>query len=129
MSVPSATESQEVLVVEDNRETQLLLRHLLATRFSVTVATDAATALEEVRGNSYMLILMDINLGDDQDGVDIFQEVRTIDRYETVPVIALTAYALPGDRERFVKTGFDGYLSKPFTKKQLMEAVDGALQS
>lgn len=127
MNTSSPSDGREVLVVEDNRETQLLLRHLLATRFSVTVATNADSALDQIRTNSYMLILMDINLGDEQDGVDIFKELRTIDRYESVPVIALTAYALPGDKERFVKTGFDGYLSKPFTKEQLMEAVDGAL--
>lgn len=127
MNDPSTTNAQEVLVVEDNRETQLLLRHLLQTRFSVTVATDAGTALEEIQDGHYCLILMDINLGDEQDGVDIFKKIRTIDRYEDVPIIALTAYALPGDKERFVKTGFDGYLSKPFTREQLLDTVEDVM--
>lgn len=126
--MPSKTRTQPaILVVEDNRETQLLLRHLLESQFTVEVVTDAAAALQHARENEYRLILMDINLGNDDDGIDIHRRIREIERYARIPIIALTAYALPGDRERFVKAGFDGYLSKPFTRQQLLTTVEDVM--
>ena len=123
--MPAQTRTQPlVLVVEDNQETQLLLRHLLQSKFSVEIANNGVSALEHARDNEYKLILMDINLGDDEDGIDIHRQIREIDRHTQTPIIALTAYALPGDRERFVQAGFDGYLSKPFTRRQLLATVD-----
>lgn len=118
-----------VLVVEDNKETQLLLRHLLQRDFTVDFAHDARTALQRVQDEQYGLILMDINLGDQQDGIAVHRKIRATGLYDDVPIIAVTAYALPGDSDRFLDAGFDGYLSKPFTRKQLLTVLDDVLSS
>lgn len=127
MSLDETTQKPAILVVEDNQETQLLLQHLLQPQFAVDAAYEAETALENAREGEYQLVLMDINLGSERDGINVFKKIREIDRYKEVPVIALTAYALPGDRDRFLQKGFDGYLSKPFTRDQLFSAIDGVL--
>jgi CheY-like chemotaxis protein len=112
-----------ILVVEDNKETQLLLKHLLAEQFSVEVASDGAAAVQCAHEHDYRLILMDINLGGAEDGIAIHRKIRRIRNYHTIPIVAVTAYALPGDRERFVQAGFDAYLSKPFTRRELLTTI------
>lgn len=126
---PDASKELPILVVEDNEETQLLLRHLLGGKFAVDTAHDAPTALQHIREQQYRLVLMDINLGSAQDGITIHRKIRATGSYDDVPIIAITAYALPGDRERFIQAGFDGYLSKPFTRKKLLAIIDEVLSA
>ena len=72
---------------------------------------------------------MDINLGAKVSGEDVMQRLRDLEGYAQVPIVAFTAYALPGDHERFLSAGFDAYLSKPFTKQQVLallgELIEG----
>ena len=70
---------------------------------------------------------MDINLGEDETGVDVMLKIRELPGYKNIPIVAVTAYALPGDRERFLQAGFDGYIGKPFTKQQLFRMMDQVL--
>ncbi len=116
-------ESKSILAVEDNFETQVLIRHMLKKHYAIETASDGDTALNKIQEQEFDLILMDINLGRGKTGEEVLQAARKIDNGKSVPVIALTAYALQGDRERFLEKGFDNYLSKPFTKEQLMLVV------
>jgi CheY-like chemotaxis protein len=68
------------------------------------------------------LVLMDIQLPD-IDGVQALQKLRADDRTASIPVLALTAQAMLGDRERFLEAGFDGYISKPVNVRELIGAV------
>jgi len=68
-------------------------------------------------------VLLDINLGCARDGVDVLRELRMLPGYERVPTVAVTAYAMPGDKERFLEAGFDAYLGKPFTEEELHEVL------
>ena len=70
---------------------------------------------------------MDINLGTQETGVDVLHRIRERAAYRTTPVIAVTAYALPGDRERFLEEGFDDYIGKPFTRQQLFRLLDSIM--
>ncbi len=70
---------------------------------------------------------MEINLGEGLNGVDIVEQIRKIDRYENVPIIALTGYALNSDRDNFFKCGFTHYLAKPFEKSQLIELLNSTV--
>ncbi|HET6511303.1 MAG TPA: response regulator, partial [Candidatus Kapabacteria bacterium] len=67
----------------------------------------------------YDAFLIDINLGFGQSGVDLLNALREHPKYNNAPIATLTAYSMNGDRERFLKEGFDYYISKPFTKSEL----------
>lgn len=116
-----------ILAVEDNPDTQLLLRYLLQPHFELDIAPRVNDALQTASDGQYDILLLDINLGEEKTGIDLLNRLREIPRYRSTPALALTAYAMPGDRDRFVTSGFDGYISKPFTRKELFEAIDAAL--
>lgn len=119
--------TEHILVVEDNADTQILLRYLLETRFLLEVVTRVGDALEKTSERIFDLLLVDINLGEERTGVDLLNILRDNDTYAHVPMVAITAYAMPGDYERFISMGFDGYVSKPFTRIELMKAIDDIL--
>jgi two-component system cell cycle response regulator DivK len=103
----------QVLVVEDNERNMKLFRDVLqASGFRTLEATTGERAVELVFEHRPDLVLMDIQLPD-IDGIEALDRVRADDRFASVPVVALTAQAMEGDRERFLAAGFDGYLSKP----------------
>jgi two-component system cell cycle response regulator DivK len=103
----------QVLVVEDNERNMKLFRDVLrASGFRTLEATTGERAVELVLEHRPDLVLMDIQLPD-IDGVEALGRLRADDRFASVPVLALTAQAMDGDRERFLAAGFDGYLSKP----------------
>lgn len=116
-----------VLVVEDNADTRTLVNHLLRKNYEVRCATDADEALQLASEERYDVLLVDINLGKGKSGEDVLHAVKSLPNYEEIPVIAVTAYAMPGDRERFFAEGFDDYVSKPFSKQRLLEALEGVL--
>lgn len=121
-SVPgSRAEGQrgQLLVVEDNRDTLHLLSYVLRADWDITEATRPQEALEMALSGSFDVLLVDINLGGETDGVDLLHALREHDAYRDVPALALTAYAMPDDRERFINAGFDEYLSKPFVADEL----------
>lgn len=116
-----------ILAIEDNTDTQVLLRYLLSSRYDVEIVPHVDDALDAATSNRYDLFLLDINLGEERTGIDLLQELRMLEQYQDTPAIALTAYAMPGDRERLEEAGFSGYLSKPFTRKELHEAIENML--
>jgi two-component system cell cycle response regulator DivK len=103
----------QVLVVEDNERNMKLFRDVLqASGFRTLEATTGERAVELALEHQPDLVLMDIQLPD-IDGVEALDRLRADDKFASVPVLALTAQAMEGDRERFLAAGFDGYLSKP----------------
>jgi len=86
-------------------------------------AEDADTAIRLVNENIYSAILMDINLDSGVSGLDVTRSIRKIAGYENTPIIALTAYALEGDKEAFIDAGCSGYLSKPFDRKTITQML------
>ena len=102
-----------VLVVEDNEKNMKLFRDVLqAAGYSTLEATTGSQAVDLATEHLPDLVLMDIQLPD-IDGVEALGRLRAAERTTTLPVLALTAQAMEGDRERFLAAGFDGYLSKP----------------
>ncbi|MEO1478070.1 MAG: PAS domain S-box protein, partial [Bacteroidota bacterium] len=110
---------RRVLVVDDNQQTRFLMERMLHAHFDTDTAASAEETYQLTQAESYDAVLLDINLGAKASGEEVMQRLREDPHYATVPIVAFTAYALPGDRERFIHQGFDGYLSKPFTRKQL----------
>jgi two-component system cell cycle response regulator DivK len=116
--------SRQVLVVEDNERSMKLFRDvLLASGYRMLEATTGAQAVELVVEHVPDLVLMDIHLPD-VDGIEALGRLRADARTEAVPVLALTAQAMEGDRERFLAAGFDGYLSKPVNIRDLLATVE-----
>lgn len=112
-----------MLIVEDNDETRLLIERVLGPHYHVEAVSDARTALLRMASRTYDVLVLDINLGGKQTGVDVLRVARSLPGYEDVTAVALTAYALPGDEHRFLEQGFDHYVSKPFSKRQLLEVL------
>lgn len=115
--------SHQILVVEDNEKSMKLFRDvLLATGHRTLEATTGGQAIELATAHSPDLVLMDIQLPD-IGGVEALGRLRADERTASVPVVALTAQAMEGDRERFLAAGFDGYLSKPVNVADLIATV------
>lgn len=112
-----------VLVLEDNPESRLLLRHLLRKDFNATIVASADDAILTGAEESFDVALLDINLGERRTGVDVLATLREIPSFGETPALACTAYALPGDREQFLEAGFADYVSKPFVKAELIEIL------
>ena len=123
---------RRLLVVEDNEDTRLLMRRLLSGACDVETAASAEEALAVVRRlgeakDVFDVVLVDINLGGGPSGYDVLRSLRTMDDYRRVPIVAVTAYALPGDRERLLAEGFTAYLKKPFLRQDLTDLLSSVL--
>ena len=113
-----------ILVVEDNAKNMTLLRDVLrATGYRTLEATTAGRALTLATEHGLALVLMDIRLPD-MDGVEALSRLRADMRTASIPVLAVTAQAMAGDRDRFKEAGFNGYLSKPVDIDELLTAVE-----
>jgi two-component system, cell cycle response regulator DivK len=113
----------QILVVEDNEKNMKLFREILvATGYRTLEATTGGEAVALAAEHSPDLVLMDIQLPD-IDGVEALDRLRADERFSAVPVLALTAQAMEGDRERFLAAGFDGYLSKPVDIAEFVATV------
>lgn len=116
---------RRAMVLDDSLETRELLRFFLEPYFEMTIVDSADAVFASTWEGRFDLVLLDINIGDEQwSGLDVMAVLRKLPEYEKTPIIAVTAYALPGDEERFLEAGFDGYLSKPFVKAKLFEEIE-----
>jgi two-component system, cell cycle response regulator DivK len=113
----------QVLVVEDNERNMKLFRDVLqASGFRTLEASTGERAVELALEQAPDLVLMDIQLPD-IDGIEALRRLKADERFAPVPVVALTAQAMEGDRERFLAAGFDGYLSKPVDIAEFVATV------
>lgn len=128
MELENSTISNRVLVMDDNPDTLALTTHQLRDAFDLETVSDAEAALASARATQFDAMVLDINMGGGHNGIDVLHALRDMEAYRNVPVLALTAYAMPEDRDRFLQEGFDAYLSKPFTKQQITEALELLLE-
>lgn len=112
-----------ILIIEDNEKNLKLARDVLEFNGFRTVAADNATdGITLAETHLPAVILMDIQLPD-LDGVSALRRLRQLPATATIPVVALTAFAMDADRERFLAVGFDGYLAKPIDIKHFPHQV------
>jgi two-component system cell cycle response regulator DivK len=105
--------SKTILHIEDNLDNRVLVRRLLASEsYRVIEATNALEAVDALHRCTPDLILMDINLPE-VDGYTLTAKLKTIPRVKNIPIIAITANVLRGDREKTLRAGCDGYIEKP----------------
>jgi CheY-like chemotaxis protein len=112
-----------ILVADDSLASRELLREVLeAAGYRVLEAANGIEALDMIRRNEPDLAFLDIRMPG-MDGIGVVHELRKDIRFEALPVIAVTAYAMPGDRERVVEAGFDSYITKPIDVDDLQKQV------
>jgi len=115
---------EQILLVEDNEKNMKLLRDVLhATGYRTLEASTGGQALALATEHGPALVLMDIRLPD-MDGVEALSRLRMDERTASIPVLAVTAQAMEGDKERFKEAGFAGYLSKPVDIDELLATVE-----
>ena len=114
----------QILVVEDNKNNMKLFRDVLrANGYRTLEASTGGQALMLATKHGPALVVMDIRLPD-MSGVEVLNRLRMDERTARIPVLAVTAQAMKGDRERFIEAGFDGYLSKPVDIDELLTTVE-----
>jgi two-component system, cell cycle response regulator DivK len=118
-----------IAVVEDNPDNRLLVQAILEEHYRIVEYEAGAQALEGFRDQAPDLVLLDISLPG-MDGTEVLKRMRDDPGLSRIPVIALTAHAMAGDRERFLAEGFDDYLTKPIVDESvLLEAISSQLPS
>jgi two-component system cell cycle response regulator DivK len=116
-----------ILIAEDNPTNRELLRELLEIRgYGVAEACDGKEALAIVEQAPPDLVLLDIDMPL-MDGFAVVRKLRENPRFTSLPVVAVTAYAMQGDREKIMNSGFDGYLSKPINSGLLVHELSRLL--
>jgi two-component system, cell cycle response regulator DivK len=114
---------ERILIVEDNERNMKLFRDVLSAKgYRTLEATGGREAVELAIEHAPDLVLLDIRLPD-IDGVDTLGRLRRYELTASIPVLAVTAQAMHGDRERFLAAGFDGYVSKPVDIGELVNTV------
>lgn len=110
---------KRIAVVEDNPDNRLLLDAILADRYEIVEYEDGGEALAGFAASRPELVLLDISLPG-MDGTEILARMKADPALASIPVIALTAHAMAGDRDRFIAQGFDGYISKPIVDDEAL---------
>lgn len=122
------TNDTTILYVEDNRDNRMLVRRVLAAAgYNMIEAANAAEALKILETSKPDLILMDINMPD-KDGYTLTTEIREIPGLSNIPIIAITANVMRGDREKSFEAGCDGYIQKPIDIDLLTQQIQAFLR-
>jgi CheY-like chemotaxis protein len=114
---------ESILVVEDNPDNMYVLDHLLTRKgYTVRQAGRGEDALEQMRQFTPSLVLMDMQMPG-MDGYAVVREIRRRPEFAALPVIAVTASSMPGDREQTLVAGCTDYIAKPINPRELLQLV------
>ncbi len=119
--------SAKIAVVEDNPDNRLLVSAILDDRYDLSEYETGQEAIEGLPQNPPDLVLLDISLPE-MDGTEVLAWIRKQPQLQNLPVIALTAHAMAGDREKYLAAGFNDYVTKPILDEDvLLEAIQRCL--
>lgn len=110
---------KKIAVVEDNPDNRLLVRVILEPFYEVVEYETGAAALAGIAAHKPDLVLLDISLPE-MDGTEVLRRLRTDVELQALPVIALTAHAMSGDREKYLGAGFNDYVTKPIVDEEIL---------
>ena len=120
----SSSQKTTIMYVEDNMENRILVRRILMSEdYAVMEAVSAVDALNQLQNTRPDLILMDINMPD-MDGYTLTAKIKAMPGFERIPILALTANVMRGDKEKTLEAGCDGYIQKPLDIDQLIREVE-----
>ena len=114
---------RKILVVEDNEDSRELVVKVLKNKgYQVTAAVDGEEAVEKAIAEKPDLILLDISLPK-LDGYEVAKKLKSLAEFQDIPIVALTAHAMKGDREKVIVAGFEGYITKPINVRELPDQL------
>ena len=117
------TEEKVLLLVEDDEINQLTIKKGIEKEYKVLVADSAAGAIKILESNKVDLILMDISIRGELNGLEFTKELKNADKYKHIPVIVVSAHASESDITNSVNAGSNDFLSKPFSMQELLEKI------
>jgi DNA-binding response OmpR family regulator len=123
------SKKNKILVVEDNTETQLIIKVNLRDIYDVEITDNIDDAISLIKNNNFDLVLLDINLGNSDDGRDVLNMMKNEKDYSNLPVIIITAYDIDDDEKDLLMKLSSDYLEKPLDKKVLLNSIGSCLSS
>ena len=118
---------KSILVVEDDWNSQKYYEHILSPEYEVLTTATSTGAFSLVQEHSFDLIIMDIMIIGEEDGLSLTRRIRMLDKLQSIPVIAVSAYAFPEDKLKALNAGCNDFLSKPVRKDDLLRTIDNYL--
>lgn len=112
------------LYVEDQVDSQILFKVQMKELQEIEFAASFEEALPKIKSKEFDFIVMDINLEGEYNGLDALRVIQKLPAYHSKPIIAVTAYVLPGDRDKFIAAGFSDFISKPVLKDKLVDVLE-----
>ena len=117
------TDKKNMLIVEDDFENQEFLRIFLKRWFEITICDSGASFYESLQLKSWDIIIMDISIYGDKNGLQLTSEIKNDPQYANIPVICYTAHAFSHDRTNALNAGSDAYISKPVSNDDLLDTI------
>ena len=117
-----------ILVIEDDQSNAGVIKFFLDSLYNVDMVLTGEEGIKKAALKKYAVVLMDIDLGTGISGLDAAKKIRKIPGYEKTPIIAVTALAMRGDKEKFLAEGCTHYISKPFKKEELVTTIKDAVE-
>ena len=124
----NTTGKKQLLYVEDDRNSQLLVEQILQSNYDVDIAPHAKDVMTWVRLKNYDLILMDIKLDDGYSGIELTQEIRKLTQYKDTPIMAVTAIAFPDQLAYLLRQGCSDTITKPIDFKSFKMKISTLLE-
>jgi two-component system, sensor histidine kinase len=121
-------EKMKLLILDDDEISRFYISYVYKNTAIVDTAEDAESAIIKATNIFYDIVILDIGLKGELNGIDVLREIRKLPGYDKIPIIAFTAFAMAGDKEKFIAEGFDDYIAKPIIKEDLFTIVDKNLQ-
>jgi CheY-like chemotaxis protein len=121
-------EKMKLLILDDDEISRFYISYVYKNTAIVDTAEDAESAIIKATNIFYDVVILDIGLKGELNGIDVLKEIRKLPGYDKIPIIAFTAFAMAGDREKFLSEGFDDYIAKPIIKEDLFALVDKNMQ-
>ncbi|MBK7629779.1 MAG: PAS domain S-box protein [Ignavibacteriales bacterium] len=112
------------LYIEDQVDSQILFKVQMKELRDVKFAVSFEEAQLVLLNHQFDFIVMDINLQGEYNGLDALKIIKTMPAFSSIPIISVTAYVLPGDKEKFIAAGFDDFISKPIFKEKMIESLE-----
>ena len=124
MNASENNEKPKLLIVEDDLENQKFLQIFLKRKFEIDICDSADTFYEKINETVFDIILMDISLRGNKDGLEITRELRKRDdNWKNIPIVGLSAHAFQRDKDNAYKAGIDAFLTKPVQNEVLMNTL------
>jgi len=120
---------RSLLIVEDDDINLSVIAAFLSKEYDIDSATSGLEAIEKANAKKYDAVLMDINLGSGITGIEVTKELRNNADYANTPILAITAFAMEGDKEEFLAAGCTDYISKPFTRSEILALLKKVFDS